>query len=780
MQDRLPSHAQVVVIGGGVVGASVAYHLANLGCRDVLLLERSKIGSGTSWHAAGNMETYRADPLIGEMIAYAVDLYPQLERETGQALGWRQSGRVMYTADPARMAQYRGLPALGRARGIDIELLSPEGVVAKLPIASKQGLAGGAWIPSDGRIDPTGLAMAFARGARMKGAKVFEDTPVTGLKQAKGRIHAVLTDQGEIQCETVVIAAGLWSHEIGRAAGVAVPLHAVHHFYILTKPIAGIGRDFPLFISYDELLYGREDVGGLLVGFFDANAIPITPAELPKDFSFSLLPSNWDQVEANMAIALERFPVLKDAEVKMLLNGPESFTPDMQMLLGEAPALKGCFLATGMNSSGIALSAAAGRLTAEWIRHGKPSMDATRLDVRRFADGQNGAAYRRERASEVIIHLCRAAAPDLDFERARGIRRSPLHAVLERAGAHFKSVAAWERPLWFVPPGEAAKPWPEVLGDEVTAAQTATAIIDFSSDSKLWLQGPGAEALLRKLSGAIGELAIGATVLAPMLNERGGVEALPLVMRMQSDAYLLCSDPEQDVRTKAWVEQARGLQLATLVDVTSGWAVIGLAGPKAEQLLERANCGAEAGPFNLEIGYVTVLVQRAALTGVIRLLVPAECALTVYERLMAAGERFGLRHVGSLAAAALAIKHGVPRFGSEATPFTAAVGAGLHLLLDLSQDQDFTGREAVKTDIEQGTERTICAFSVAAAAPGLFEYAPILAQGRVVGHVTSSAFLPSLGRSVALALVDRSFKTGDLAVLIAGEQIALERYDSGA
>ena len=774
MLEPLPTQAQVVVIGGGVVGTSVAYHLAKLGHRDVLLLERSKIGSGTSWHAAGNMETYRADPLIGEMIAYAVDLYPKLEQETGQALGWRQSGRVMFTTDPVRMASFRGLPALGRVRGIEIELLSPEGVEARLPIIDKKGLAGGLWIPSDGRINPTDLAMAFARGARQRGARVLEDAPVTSLKQVKGRVQSVMTEQGEMKCETVVIAAGLWSHDIGRAAGVAVPLHAVHHFYILTKPIPGVSRDLPLFLSYDERLYGREDVGGLLVGFFDANAVPVTPADLPKDFSFSLLPSNWDQVEANMAIALERFPVLKDAEVKMLLNGPESFTPDMQMLLGESPTLKGCFLATGMNSSGIALSAAAGRLTAEWIVHGQPSMDVTKLDVCRFAKEQNGVAYRRERASEVIVHMCRSTAADRDFERARNVRRSPLQSALERAGAKFKSVAAWERPIWFAPDGEKTKPWYARVADEVAAAETAVVLIDLSSDSKLWLEGPRAATLLRSLSGAIGDLAVGATVRAPMFNERGGVEALPLVTQMQGTAYLICSEPEHGVRTKAWIDRARRADDATLVDVTSGWAVIGLAGPAAEHLIGQASHGDPADVYSTEINYSPVLIQRAGVPGMIRLVTPTEQAPGVYERLIEVGADLGLRHAGSLAARALTIKHHVVGFGSEASPFLSAVGSGLHRLVDLDRAGSFVGRDALHSDIEHGPRREIRAFSAAVAAPGLFENAPVLAEGRVVGHITGSAFIPSIGNSVVMALIERQVPSAQLTVLIDGETMALE------
>src|SRR5215813_10734122 len=555
----LPSHARVVVIGAGVVGASVAYHLAQRGCSDVVLLERAKIGSGTSWHAAGNMETYRADPLIGEMVRYAVELYPRLEAETGQALGWRRTGRVMFTHLPERMAQFRGLPALGRARGIEIELLSPRQVAERLPIVSDTGLVGGVWIPSDGRINPTDLAKAFARGARMRGLRVVENAPVVGMTACNGRIDSVTTGAGTVRCEAVVIAAGLWSPQLGAMIGVRVPLHAVQHCYLLTKPIDTVTRDMPLFLSYDERLYGREDVGGLLIGFFDTKAIPVAPADLPRDFSFGLLDGNWDQVEPNMAIALERFPVLQRAEVRTLINGPESFTPDMQMLLGETPAVRGCFLATGMNSSGIALSAAAGRLTAEWILEGRPSLDATRLDIRRFAESQSARAYARDRASEVVTHMCRRATADLDFDKARMIRRSPLHGQLAAAGATFTTVVGWERPLWF---GDA-----EHVAAEIAAAESDAALFDRSSDAKLRLEGPKAETLLRKLCGAVVDLAIGGVVTAPMLNARGGIEALPTIARLGPESFLLLAGPEQITRLTSWIGWHRPASGAGLVDV---------------------------------------------------------------------------------------------------------------------------------------------------------------------------------------------------------------------
>lgn len=744
----LPSHARVVVIGGGVVGASTAYHLAALGAADTLLLERAQIGSGTSWHAAGNMETYRADPLIGEMIRYAVAFYPRLEAETGQALGWRQTGRVMFTPDPQRMRGFRGLPALGRARGLDIELLSPREVGDKLPVISTEGLAGGVFIPSDGRINPTDLANAMARGARQRGARVIEGLPVTGIRVRGGRVAGVLTAAGEVACEAVVCAA--------------------QHFYLLTKKLPEVHRDLPLFLGYDERLYGREDVGGLLVGFFDSDALPVGPEQLPRDFAFGLLDENWGQVEANVAVATRRFPVLERAEIRMLLNGPESFTPDMQMLLGEAPELPGFFLATGMNSSGIALSAAAGRLTAEWILEGRPSLDAARLDIKRFARDQGQRRYARERTREVPAFMCERPRPGLDFRSSRNVRRSPLHVALLQQGAVMGSVAGWERPLWFAA-GEAAAE--ECVRAELAAASAGAALVDRSSDAKLWLEGPGAERLLRRLTGALGTLAPGAAGLAPMLDARGGVEALPTLLRLSAEAWLLLAEPDQGTRLEAWVRRQMAPGETVLVDVSGGWSVLLLAGAGAAAALAAASePGPPAGggrPGEIELGFATARRFEDPATGQTALLLPAELAAGAQETLLAAG----LRPAGFLAAEALRVGRGARRFGLEASPAISAVEAGLDGALDLAGNDGFLGRGAVLAERATPPARRIAAFRLPGEAAGPFTYAPLLAGGRTVGFVTSGAPLPA-GGSALLGLVERD--AGPCTLLWDGEALPLE------
>jgi 4-methylaminobutanoate oxidase (formaldehyde-forming) len=524
----------------------------------------------------------------------------------------------------------------------------------------------------------------------------------------------------------------------------------------------------PLFLSYDERLYGREDVGGLLVGFFDAKAIPVAPADLPRDFSFGLLDSNWDQIEPNMAIALERFPVLQRAEIRTLINGPESFTPDMQMLLGEAPEVRGCYLATGMNSSGIALSACAGRLTAEWILDGRPSLDATPLDIRRFAPTQAVTAYVRDRASEVVSHMCRLPAADLDFEGTRMIRRSPLHDALAVHGARFVSVLGWERPVWFAVGDEPTNP----VAAELAAATDGVALFDRSSDCKLRLDGPGVEALLRKLSGAVTDVAVGGALSAPMLNPWGGVEALPVLVRLGVVSWLLLAEAEQATRLGAWIEWHRPESGASVVDVTSGWAAIALAGPKAATLLSMLGAPPTDGNRRraIEIGYAPGELFTWPAPASFYLLMPAEFAASAHDRLVEAGAAHGLRYAGSLAADGLAVRQAVRRFGSEANPQLSAVAAGIDGALDLDGNRSFIGRDAVARERRSPPPRRIRAFTLAGPAAGLGR-APVVRQGRPVGYVTSAAACAVRGETALLALVDGG--DADYGAIVDGRTLPL-------
>jgi 4-methylaminobutanoate oxidase (formaldehyde-forming) len=745
--------ADVVVIGAGVVGASVAWHLAQAGNSDVVLLERSKIGSGTTWHAAGNMETWRADPLLGDMVDYTVRLFPELEADSGVAFGWRQTGRVHFTADPRVMESYRAIPARARARGVEVELLDAGGVGEKLPILSIEGLKGGLWTPNDGRVDPTNLATAYARGATKRGVRLVEGAPVTRILVADGRVTGVETAQGPIRCEAVVLAGGLWSTSIARSCGVALPLVGAQHFYLLTKAIEGLSRDLPLFLSYDELLYGREDVGGLLLGVFDKNAIPVEAEDLPGDFSFALLDEDWEQIAPNLEILQRRFPLLATTGIRAHVNGPESFTPDGNMLLGELDEPSGLHLACGMNSNGIALAAGVGLLTAERVLGRPPSLDATRLDPGRFAGFQGGRRYRHARMSEIPTAVCvgeDAASP------LRGIRRSPLHARHVADGAVLEAVAGHERPLWFTGNGSAAA--------ELAAARGAVVRIDRSADAKLLLAGPDAGAMVRRLSGAVGLDRDDASVLAPMLDAWGGVVACPWAVRLDAASWLLLADPDG----LGWLRRAvRALpsERVAVVDAGAQWAALDLVGPAAEALLARVADDAplpmpgRARGAGLALGQGVIAHLAEAHW---RLLVPADMAVHVDEAL----RREGAGPAGHLVDETLRILAGRPRAGIDATPVHGALAAGLVGSLELGRD--FVGRAAVAGEGDSAPRARLVAARVEAAAIEPLE--PVLRRGENVGWI-SSAGLAVDGRVPVLALVEGPLD--GLETLAAGEKVGL-------
>src|SRR5579883_1951609 len=539
--------ARVVVIGGGIAGCSVAYHLASLGVSEVLLLERSTLSSGTTWHSTGNMETYREDPLIFQMVQYGAALYPQLAAQTDRDIGWRTVGRVMYTDREDRWARWRALPELGRARGIEIGLLDPQALARRLPIIATDGLIGGLWIPSDARVNATDAVFAFAAAAKARGMRIRNETAATAIVTRDGRVCGIATTTGMIDCEAVVVAAGLWSREILATCGYNAPLYALEHQYLITEP-QGIERNLPLFLSYDDQLYGREEVGGLMIGSLDDHAVPLAAEELPQNFSFALLNERWEQFEPYLSTAMRRFPSLRNADVKMLLNGPESFTPDGQMLLGPVPGASGVYACCGFNSNGIALSPAAGRFIAEWFVEGAPSADVTNLDIRRFSAIQGDTRYLRARVSEIPGHHCRMHRTDKDYSTARNVRCSPLHSALAACGARFGSVNGWERPLWIAASAD-DDAWLAAIAGEVESADRAVLIVDRSADVKVLVEGdPHA---LDSLSRAPGNWPL-TTWLRPLAGSHAQIEGLAQVLPWPH-GLLLSTGPEQETRVLEWL-----------------------------------------------------------------------------------------------------------------------------------------------------------------------------------------------------------------------------------
>jgi 4-methylaminobutanoate oxidase (formaldehyde-forming) len=753
-----PSAARVVVIGGGIAGCSAAYHLASLGVSDVVLLERSTLSSGTTWHSTGNMETYRPDPVIFEMVRYALETYPRICAESGQDIGWRSVGRVMYTDREERWESMRSLPALGRARGIELELLTPADVQRRLPIISTDQLLGGVWVPSDSRVNPTDAVMAFATAARARGVVIHQDVAVTGIVVRNGAVQGVETASGIISCECVVAAAGLWSGDLVKSCGLRLPLHALEHQYLITQPL-GIDRNLPLFLSLDDQLYGREEVGGIMVGSLDDAAIPLSTRQLPQNFSFSLLSERWPQFEPYMATAMRRFPVLQTAGIKMLLNGPESFTPDGQMLLGPVPGATGLYCACGFNSNGMALAPAAGRFVAEWIAEGAPSADVSQLDVRRFGAAQAAEPYMRERVTEIPGFHCRIHAPDADYETARDVHRSPLHDELAMAGARFAAVNAWERPLWIATDVTPSN-WGAAVGVETHAAEESVLLVDRSADAKHLLTGPAVDEWLPGNVTTLLPAVKAAAVLAPLLGRRGQIEALIRALRLTDGTVMLVASPEQSTRLAEW------LRLADLPadiqgrDVTTEFAMLELHGMRRVALLAALGVKPKS-VATCWIGAVAVSVRDDPANDSTLLLTPSGGAAHLWQQLLAVGKAFGLRVGGHWAQEVVRIQRGIPGFGREATPNRLAAELGAQMLAASA------AKRPAASPAGTHRKRVLRAFSSPIPLVGFGSQEVVLQKGRAVGELTSRVRLAGWPSALVLALLDPDGWNGNAVETVA-------------
>jgi 4-methylaminobutanoate oxidase (formaldehyde-forming) len=543
----IPNHANVVIVGGGVAGCSIAYHLTKIGITDVVLLERKQLTSGTTWHAAGLVGQLRATRNLTELAKYTADLYRSLEAETGQATGFKQNGSISVAKTPARLEElYRGA-SMGKTFGLEIDLLSTAEIRERWPLLEVGDLVGGIFIRKDGQTNPIDTTQAFARGARMRGARIFENTKVERIRVEKGRAVGVETEAGYISADTVVLCAGMWSHALGRAAGVSVPLHAAEHFYIVTEPIKDVPPNLPVLRVYDECAYYKEDAGKLLVGCFEPVAKPWGMNGIPESFCFDSLPEDADHFEPILAAAVRRVPVLADAGIQLFFNGPESFTPDDRYYIGEAPEVRDLFVATGFNSVGIAASGGAGKVVAQWIQDRRPPMDLADVDIRRAMPFQSNRRYLHDRTVETLGLLYAMHWPYYQYQTARGARRTALHDRLIAAGACMGETAGWERPNWFAPKGVEPRyeysygrqNWFEHCGTECRAVRDAVALFDQTCFAKYLVQGRDACAVLNQLSTSNLDVAAGRIVYTQWLNERGGIEADLTITRLTETQFLV-------------------------------------------------------------------------------------------------------------------------------------------------------------------------------------------------------------------------------------------------
>lgn len=780
----LPTTARTVIIGGGISGCSTAYHLAKAGRQEIVVLERSKLTSGTTWHAAGLVRRLRPSGTLTNLINYSIDLYGALEAETGQSCGWLQCGSLSISTNPDRTTTLKRQVSLGRAFGLEAELIDAKRAQELWPLADMSDVEAAIHSPADGRVNPSDTALALSKGARARGVQFFEETPVTGFEKAGGRIAAVLTARGRIACDEVVIACGLWSRDMARLAGAHMPLYACEHLYLLTKPIDGIDGHYPNLGCQDDFLYIRDDVGGLLVGSFEPHAKPLPIENLPANFSFDLLDEDWDHFAPMMENALRRIPALETAEVRMLLNGPESFTLDNQFMVGESPDVPGLFLMGGMNSTGIALAGGVGRALAEWMIEGAPTMDLIEADVRRFAPGLDALSALHERIPEVLGKHYEITYPGLHPQTVRNQFRTPCHAAFAEAGAQFAPRGGWERPEFFAPDGLpddwqlsfGVPPWRDLVGQEYRAAKEDALLFDQSPYGKFWIEGPDAESYLNRLCANDMSVEPGRILYSQVLNPRGGIESDVTVQRHGDDSFLMITGQGEALRMKQWLARQRGEQRVVIVDQTSASAIIGLAGPRAEEILQTASRAAlpKIARFRMaevEVGHVGAMAGRLSYTGEpgFELYIPAEAALTAHAALMAAGRGRGLRHGGTHAVGSLRLEAGHRSWGHELTPGVSPLQAGLERFIAWEKPGGFIGREALLAEREKGARRHIASlvFDDPDAVPLHDE--PVFVDGEAVGQVTSAGWSYDAGRAVALALV--ALPRGTLA---AGTQVEVE------
>ena len=771
----IPTRARAVIIGGGVSGCSVAYHLAKLGWTDVVLLERKQLTSGTTWHAAGLIGQLRASQNMTRLAKYSADLYVRLEAETGIGTGMRQNGSMTVALTEERKQEIYRQASLARAFDVDVREISVDEVKAMYPHLNTADVKAAVHLPLDGQCDPANIAMALAKGARQNGATVIENVRVLSVEQKNGRVTAVTCEQnGEIhtiETENVVNAAGMWGRDLAHQSGVTVPLHACEHFYIVTEPIPGLDR-LPVLRVPDECTYYKEDAGKMLIGAFEPKAKPWPPKgeTIRADFCFDQLPEDFDHFQPILENAIHRMPMLETAGIHTFFNGPESFTPDDRYYLGEAPELKGYWVAAGYNSIGIVSSGGAGMALAEWMNDGEPPFDLWEVDIRRAQPFQKNRAYLRERVSETLGLLYADHFPYRQMATARGVRRTPLHEHLKARGAVFGEVAGWERANWFARPGQEREyryswqrqNWFENQRDEHMAVREGVGFFDMTSFGKISVEGRDATTFLDRVCANRIDVEPGRIVYTPMLNQRGGIESDLTVTRLSETAFLLVVPGATLQRDLSWLRRHLGPdEFVTITDVTAAEAVLCVMGPKARELMRRVSpndFSNAAHPFGtareIEIGMGLARAHRVTYVGELgwELYVSSDQAAHVFETLEEAGAELGLKLCGLHTLDSCRIEKAFRHFGHDITDEDHVLEAGLGFAVKVDKG-DFIGRDAVLRKKEEGLKRRLVQFRLADPEPLLFHNEALVRDGGIVSIITSGNYGHYLGGAIGLGYV---------------------------
>lgn len=771
---KLPSQAEIVIIGGGIIGCSLAYHLTKMGKKDVLLLERKKLTSGTTWHAAGLVRAMLYTANLTRLAQYSLQLYPALERETGQATGLRQNGSISIATNAERWEELRRGASMARAFGVPADPITPAKAQELWPLMQVDDVVGAIWFPQDGQVNPADTTMALAKGARMGGARILEDIKVTDVLTRDGYAVGVRTEQGEIAAQIVVNCAGMWANQVGHWAGVEVPLQAAEHFYIVTEPMEDLPKGLPILRNMDAGAYFKEDAGKLLVGGFELNAKPWALDGIPEDFCFDEIAGDMDHFMPVIEGAMARVPRLGQVGIRKFFNGPESFTPDQRYLMGPAPDLKNFWVAAGFNSIGIQSGGGVGMALAHWITEGHPPFDLWDVDLRRMQPYQNDKTYLRTRTAEALGLTYAMHWPFRQFTTARGIRKTPLHDQLAAAGAVFGEVAGWERANWFANPGQqreyhysfGRQNWFDNAAAEVRAVREAVGLIDLSTLAKYRVEGPDALACLQHISAADMHVEVGRSVYTQWLNARGGIEADLTVIREASDRFLVLTGAAAARRDLGWLRDnlLPGARV-TIADATTDTAVLGIMGPKARDLLARlttddiSNGGFAFGVSRaLTVAGTQTQATRISYVGELgwEIHVASADAPGLFDALRKAGEPFGLRLIGMHAVDSLRIEKGYRHWGHDLTEEETPIEAGLAFTVAFDKPGGFLGRDALLAQRANGTpKKRLVQFILHDPAPLLYHNEPIYRDGQLLGLTSSAAYGHHLGAAVALGYVRR-------------------------
>lgn len=794
--DDFPSQARAVIIGGGIVGCSTAYHLGKLGWRDTILLERHKLSSGSTFHAAGLVGQLRSSANITQLLGHSVALYNTLEAETGLATGWKMNGGLRLACNAARWIELKRQATTARSFGLEMQLLSPREARELWPLMDISDLVGAAFLPTDGQVSPADITQSLAKGARMQGVRIIEDCTVLGIEIRRGRVAAVLSEHGRIECEVVVNCAGQWAREVGQMAGVNVPLVSVQHQYLITEAIPGITRDLPTLRDPDRLTYYKEEVGGLVMGGYEPNPIPWAVAGFPEKFNYQLLQPDWEHFQPIVELAMARVPALQSAGIKELLNGPESFTPDGNFILGAAPGISGFYVGAGFNAFGIASGGGAGKVLAEWIVGGEAPFDVWAVDIRRFGPAHVDVDWVRKRTLELYAKHYTIAWPSEEHHSGRPLLRSPLYDRLLAQGAVFGEKMGWERPNWFAGAEETARDeysferpnWFSAVAREHRATREKVALFDQTSFAKFQMVGRDAEAALSWICANDVARPVGSLVYTQMLNAKGGIECDLTLARLAEDRYYIVTGTGFATHDFDWITRQipPGLD-ARLLEVTSSNAVLALMGPQARSVLQQvtrddvSNGGFAFGQARrLCIAGAPVLALRVTYVGELgwELHIPTECAVAVYAALMEAGAELGIVNAGYRAIETLRLEKGYRAWAADIGPDHTPLEAGLGWAVKLKGGKPFLGRDALLAQQQVPLKKMLCAFSVDDSHCVLLGRETIFRNGERVGWLTSGGFGHTIGKPIGYGYVrcpqgvDRDYlASGSYELEVATERI---------